>query len=258
MLGMRPQARARAWWWTEGDLNPRPPACKAGILPVYTISPRAARRTRALLCLSGAGGGGRAEPKGFIGARAAGPPLALLESQRSLKAGDAAPDFDLVGTDGRRHSLSGYAGREGLLVIFMCNHCPYVKAKIDAIKEVHERFGDRVAVVGINSNDAVAYPDDSYEAMKAMAAERGIAFDYLVDETQEVARRYGATCTPDPFLFDSSMRLVFHGRIDDAMKPEDRATEKVMVNRVSAMLEGRPPGDDFDPSIGCSIKWRQD
>lgn len=207
------------------------------------------RRGRA--CAAGA------EPKGFIGAPGAGAPLALLESQRSLKAGDAAPDFDLMGTDGRRHSLSGYSGREGLLVIFMCNHCPYVKAKIDAIKEVHERFGSRIAVVGINSNDAVAYPDDSYEAMKAMAAERGIAFDYLVDETQEVARRYGATCTPDPFLFDSSMRLAFHGRIDDAMKPEDTATEKVMVGKVSAMLEGRPLGADFDPSIGCSIKWRQ-
>lgn len=204
--------------------------------------------------------GGRArgaEPKGFIGAPAPGAPLALLESQMSLKAGDAAPDFDLVGTDGLRHTLSGYSGRDGLLVIFMCNHCPYVKAKIDAIKEVHERFGDRIAVVGINSNDAVAYPDDSYEAMKAMAAERGIAFDYLVDETQEVARRYGATCTPDPFLFDSSMRLVFHGRIDDAMKPEDTAAEKVMAGKVSAMLEGRPLGADFDPSIGCSIKWRQ-
>ncbi|RNJ72723.1 MAG: thioredoxin family protein [Thaumarchaeota archaeon S13] len=183
--------------------------------------------------------------------------MALLESQRSLKAGDAAPGFDLMGIDGRRHALPEYAGREGLLVIFMCNHCPYVKAKIDAIKAVHERFGDRVAVVGINSNDAVAYPDDSYEAMKAMAAERGIAFDYLVDETQEVARRYGATCTPDPFLFDSSMRLAFHGRIDDAMGPEETPTERVMEAKIAAMLEGRPLGADFDPSRGCSIKWRQ-
>ena len=183
--------------------------------------------------------------------------MALLESKRSLSRGDPAPGFDLLGTDGRTHSLESYAGRDGLLVVFMCNHCPYVKAKIDAIKEVHETHGQRVAVVGINSNDAEAYPDDSYENMKKTAAERGIGFDYLVDGTQEVARRYGATCTPDPFLFDADMRLVFHGRIDNAMKPEDAATEKTMIDNISAMLGGRAIEPDFDPSIGCSIKWKE-
>ncbi len=183
--------------------------------------------------------------------------MVLLESQRSLKTGDAAPDFALKGTDGKTHTLTDYGQCGGLLVVFMCNHCPYVKAKVEAIKEVHSRYGERVAIVGINSNDAVAYPDDSYEAMVAMAAERGIAFDYLVDETQEVARKYGATCTPDPFLFDSQMRLVFHGRIDNAMKPEDKATEKTMIANIGTMLEGKPIERDFEPSIGCSIKWRQ-
>ena len=183
--------------------------------------------------------------------------LVLTESAAGLKAGDAAPDFDLLGIDGERHALSGYGGREALLVVFMCNHCPYVKAKIDAIKEVHERFGDRIAVVGINSNDASRYPDDSYDSMKAMAAERGIKFDYLVDETQDVARRYGAVCTPDPFLFDSSGRLAFHGRIDDAAGPDATATEKIMVNNVEALLAGRRIEKDFDPSIGCSIKWKE-
>lgn len=183
--------------------------------------------------------------------------MVLLESQKSLKKGDLAPGFDLLGTDGKTHSLEDYAGRDGLLVIFMCNHCPYVKAKIDAINEIHKVHGSRVAIVGINSNDAEAYPDDSYDSMKTIVAERGIAFDYLVDKTQEIARRYGATCTPDPFLFDSARRLVFHGRIDDAIKPEDTATEKTMINNISAMLDGKEIKNDFDPSIGCSIKWRE-
>ena len=182
--------------------------------------------------------------------------MALTKSSADLKAGDAAPGFDLPGIDGRRHSLQSYSGRDALLVVFMCNHCPYVKAKIDAIKEIHERFGDRVAVVGINSNDASRYPDDSYENMKAVAAERGIGFDYLVDETQDVARRYGATCTPDPFLFDSARRLAFHGRIDDAMNPDAAATEKTMISNIEALLAGRRIEKDFDPSIGCSIKWK--
>lgn len=183
--------------------------------------------------------------------------MVLTESAASLRAGDAAPGFDLLGIDGRNHSLQGYLGHDALLVVFMCNHCPYVKAKIDAIKEVHDRFGDRIAVVGINSNDAARYPDDSYENMKAVAAERGIKFDYLVDETQDVARRYGAVCTPDPFLFDSAGRLVFHGRIDDAMSPESTATEKTMINNIETLLAGRHIEKNFDPSIGCSIKWKE-
>lgn len=198
-----------------------------------------------------------ARPRRYLLGRPGRAALVLTESAAGLKAGDAAPDFDLLGIDGERHALSGYGGREALLVVFMCNHCPYVKAKIDAIKEVHERFGDRIAVVGINSNDASRYPDDSYDSMKAMAAERGIKFDYLVDETQDVARRYGAVCTPDPFLFDSSGRLAFHGRIDDAMSPDATATEKTMVNNVETLLGGGRIEKDFDPSIGCSIKWKE-
>lgn len=184
--------------------------------------------------------------------------MVLTESAAGLKAGDAAPEFDLLGVDGRSHSLQSYSGHDALLVVFMCNHCPYVKAKIDAIKEVHERFAGRVAVVGINSNDAARYPDDSYENMKAVAAERGIKFDYLVDETQDIARQYGAVCTPDPFLFDSKGRLVFHGRIDDAMSPGATVAEKTMISNIEALLAGRSIEKDFDPSVGCSIKWKED
>ena len=100
--------------------------------------------------------------------------MVLLESQVKLKTGDLAPDFDLMGIDDKKHSLNNYKDYEGLLVIFMCNHCPYVKAKIEAIKEIHEKFKDKIAVVGINSNDPVNYPDDSFENMKKIAGEKGI------------------------------------------------------------------------------------
>lgn len=183
--------------------------------------------------------------------------MVLLESQVKLNTGDSAPDFDLMGIDDKKHSLDSYKDYEGLLVIFMCNHCPYVKAKVEAIKELHQKFKDKIAVVGINSNDAVKYPDDSFESMKAVAQEKNMQFDYLVDETQEIAKKYGAMCTPDPFLFDKDRKLIFHGRIDNAMKPEDTATEKTMINNLEVFLAGKKIEKDFDPSIGCSIKWKE-
>jgi|TARA_Y100000815_G_scaffold206002_1_gene189852 peroxiredoxin len=182
--------------------------------------------------------------------------MVLLESKVSLQTGDMAPDFELLGIDDKQHSLTNYKDYKGLLVIFMCNHCPYVKAKIDAIKEIHEKFKDRIALVGINSNDSTEYPDDSFENMKIIAQEKEIKFDYLVDGDQEIAKKYGAVCTPDPFLFDSERRLVFHGKIDNAMKPEDTATEKTMISNIQRFLDGEKIEKDFDPSIGCSIKWK--
>lgn len=182
--------------------------------------------------------------------------MVLLESQIKMTAGDSAPAFELMGIDDRMHSLDGYREYDALLVIFMCNHCPYVKAKIDAMKELHDIFKERVAIVGINSNDASKYPDDSFDSMKIMAAEKDIKFDYLVDSTQEVARAYGAICTPDPFLFDRDRKLVFHGRIDNAMTPEETATEKTMASNISRLLNGERIEKEFDPSIGCSIKWK--
>lgn len=183
--------------------------------------------------------------------------MVLLESQIKLKTGDQAPNFELIGIDDKKHSLNDYKNYEGLLVLFICNHCPYVKAKVDAIKEIHEKFKDKVALVGINSNDTTNYPDDSFENMKKIAKEKGLKFDYLVDDTQEIAKKYGATCTPDPFLFNKERKLVFHGRIDNAMRPEDTATEKTMINNIKKLLAGEKIEKDFDPSIGCSIKWKE-
>ena len=182
--------------------------------------------------------------------------MVLLESKITLKTGDSAPDFSLKGTDDQIHSLESYTGNKGLLIIFMCNHCPYVKAKIEAIKEIHEKFNENIAVVGINSNDSVEYPDDSFENMKKITNEKGIKFDYLVDEKQYVAKRYGAVCTPDPFLFDEDRKLIFHGRIDNAMNPDATATENTMQDNLKKFLAGEKIEKDFDPSIGCSIKWK--
>lgn len=183
--------------------------------------------------------------------------MAVMESQISLKTGDMAPDFELVGIDNHKHSLKDYADKRATLIIFMCNHCPFVKAKVEAIKEIHTRFRQDVNVIGINSNDSVKYPDDSFESMKTVAIEKEMQFDYLVDESQDIAKKYGATCTPDPFLFDKDFKLIFHGKIDNAMKPEDIATEKTMIDNIIKFLDGKSIEKDFDPSIGCSIKWKE-
>ena len=183
--------------------------------------------------------------------------MVLLESQIKLKKGDIAPDFELLGIDDKTHTLKNYENYKGILVIFMCNHCPYVKAKVDALNELFEECGKDIAIIGINSNDPTNVPEDSFEGMKQTAKEKNFQFDYLVDETQEIAKKYGAVCTPDPFLFDSDKRLVFHGRIDDAMNPDAKVTEKVMINNIEKFLNGQKIEKDFDPSIGCSIKWKE-
>ena len=181
--------------------------------------------------------------------------MVLLKSEVVLKTGDAAPEFNLLGIDDKKHSTSEFRNHP-LLVIFMCNHCPYVQAKVDAMNEIYEKFKDRISIVGINSNDPTNYPDDSFENMKKFTTEKNIKFTYLVDETQEVAKKYGAVCTPDPFLFDRDFRLVFHGRLDNSMKPEDKATEKTMILNIEKLLVGKKIEKDFDPSMGCSIKWK--
>jgi len=183
--------------------------------------------------------------------------MVLLESQVKLKAGDNAPDFELLGIDGNNHKLSNYTQYQGILIIFMCNHCPYVKAKFEAFNELYEKFGEKIAIIGINSNDSTDYPEDSFENMKKTAKENGLKFDYLVDFTQQVAKKYGAMCTPDPYLFNEEGKLVFHGRIDNAMKPDDTANEKTMLVNIEKMLSNEKIEKDFDPSIGCSIKWKE-
>ena len=178
-----------------------------------------------------------------------------MESSLMMKIGTDAPDFKLEGTDNKTYSLK-YFNKKFLLVVFMCNHCPYVKAKIKALIELQNKFKDSLQIVGINSNDP-DYPGEGFDNMKMFAKERVLNFPYLFDETQKVAKSYGATCTPDSFLFDSDKRLVFHGRINDAMSPDSPVTRKVMEENIQTLLAGKKLDKDFDPSIGCSIKWKE-
>lgn len=183
--------------------------------------------------------------------------MTLLESQLKLKNGDQAPDFKLQGVDGKTYSLSDFSGKpgkQGALIIFMCNHCPYVKAKVEAMKDLQHKFGDKISIVGINSNDP-DYPDEGMDNMKKHVADWDLNFTYLIDDTQKIAKDYGAVCTPDPFLFDKDFKLVFHGRINDAMSPDATAQEHTMEEVITNLLSGRKISNEFKPSMGCSIKW---
>lgn len=174
-----------------------------------------------------------------------------------LKTGDSAPDFKLKNVDGKDYSLGDFKDAKALMIIFMCNHCPYVKPKIGTIKNLQFKYGDKgLVVIGINSNESENYPDDSYENMIKVSKEKEFNFYYLHDETQEIAKAYGASCTPDPFLFDKDRNLVYHGRLDDALEPEQESTTKDMDEAIGAVLSGNKPKKDFLYSIGCSIKWK--
>jgi peroxiredoxin len=176
-------------------------------------------------------------------------------SPQVLKTGSRAPDFTLKGVDGMMHSLQDYKSK-ATLVVFICNHCPYVKAKISGIVALQSTFKtSELQVIGINSNDP-NYKDEGFDNMLIFANEYKLNFPYLIDESQDVARAYGAVCTPDPFLFNADRRLVFHGRINDALEPEAKPTIPVMENNIRKLLRGERIEKDFDPSIGCSIKWK--
>ncbi len=178
-----------------------------------------------------------------------------MESRIQLKKGDTAPDFALPGVDGKTCSPKDVRGTKGLLVIFMCNHCPYVKARMEEVIALHKEFANDIAFVGINSSDP-AYPGEGMENMRTFAKEWKMAFPYLMDEDGAVAKAYGATCTPDPFLFDASRKLVFHGRISDALEPGDMAQEFTMRENIQKLLHGELVEPWFNPSLGCSIKYK--
>jgi peroxiredoxin len=184
--------------------------------------------------------------------------MVLTESEGDLDRGDEAPDFELPGTDGETYSLDSFADYDALLVVFTCNHCPYAKAKFDELNHLAAEYDD-LAVVGVNPNDADSYPEDSFERMRAYVDDGRVAYTaYLRDESAAVAEAYGAVCTPDPFLFgndDGTFRLAYHGRIDDAMNPDDDPSEYVMREAVESVLAGEEVDVDVVPSQGCSIKW---
>jgi peroxiredoxin len=174
-----------------------------------------------------------------------------------MPLGSEMPAFELPDPSGETFPSAGFDGAP-LLVMFICNHCPYVKHIRTRLAEVTKDLsGKGLAVVGINSNDAEVHPDDSPEAMKSEVEEFGYTFPYLVDENQEVAKAFRAACTPDFFLFDGSGKLAYRGQFDSSRpKNDEPVTGADLVAAAEAVLEGRPVPEDQRPSIGCNIKWK--
>jgi peroxiredoxin len=175
----------------------------------------------------------------------------------SLALGDPAPPFALPAVGGEQVALSDLADRAAVAVVFSCNHCPYVRAWEDRLNDIAHDYEPRgVAVVAINSNDAASYPADSFDAMAERAREKGFAFPYAQDASQEVARAYGASRTPEVFLLDGARRLAYHGAIDDSTEPE-AVRVPYLRQALDAVLSGQAPPAAETGVVGCTVKWRR-
>jgi peroxiredoxin len=184
----------------------------------------------------------------------------MAKAGEALRRGMTAPDFELPGTDGRTWKLADVAGPNGVLVMFICNHCPYVQGAIDRIvRDVRALRELGIGSAAISSNDALTYPEDSFDNMKLFAREHGFDFPYLYDESQQVARAYGAVCTPDFFGFDSKHALEYSGRLDAAGRHSAApGTKRELYEAMRQVAQGGHAPDEQTPSVGCSIKWKID
>lgn len=180
-----------------------------------------------------------------------------MESSKDvLKIGSPAPDFRLKGVDGKTYSLESFAGAKVVVVMFTCNHCPYVQAyepRLIAIQRDYQNQG--VRLMAINANETKNYPEDSFDKMVIRARELHYNFPYLRDDTQEVAKAYGAACTPEMFLLDELRRLRYHGRVDDNYKDPEAVKSYDLRKAIDTVLAGRDPNPALTHAIGCSIKW---
>jgi peroxiredoxin len=167
-------------------------------------------------------------------------------------------DFALKGTDGRTYALADVSGENGTLVMFICNHCPYVQAVIDRIiRDARELAPLGVTSIAICSNDAETYPEDSFENMRAFAQQHAFPFPYLHDESQDVARAYGAVCTPEFFGFNNRLELQYRGRLDESrMEPARTGARRELFDAMNLIAETGSGPPDQVPSVGCSIKWK--
>jgi peroxiredoxin len=181
-----------------------------------------------------------------------------LTPSTMLPLGTTAPDFQLPDTDGKIVSLADFKNAPALVVIFMCNHCPYVILIRDGLAKLARDYAARgVAIVGINANDVKNYPDDSPARMKAEVQSVGYIFPYLYDESQAVAKAYRAACTPDIFLFDKAQKLVYRGQFDDSRPGNGiSVTGKDLRAALDAVLAGQPAPSTQKPGMGCNIKWK--
>jgi len=182
----------------------------------------------------------------------------VMTASIMLPLGTEAPDFTLPDANGNPVSLSDFAGARALVVVFMCNHCPFVKHVIDGLVGLAKEYQpEGIAFVGVNSNDVDSYPDDRPERMAQFAREKGFSFPYLFDATQDVAKSYHAACTPDFFVFDEDRRLIYRGQMDDSRPGSDIPVTGADLRTVlEAVLEGEPVPEEQRPSMGCNIKWK--
>ena len=182
--------------------------------------------------------------------------MTLLNSLQLPLGKDIIP-FSLPATNGKGYGPIDFADKKALVIIFMCNHCPYVQAVIDRLIAIQTDYADKgVQLIGINANDSENYPEDSFKAMQEWVEERGINFPYLHDESQEVARSYQAQCTPDIYVFDQAKKLAYHGRIDDNWQEESEVTKQDLREALDAIVDDSPAPEPQQPSMGCSIKWK--
>ena len=172
--------------------------------------------------------------------------------------GTPAVDFKLPGVDGKVYSLESFSEKNILVVIFMCNHCPYVKAVLQRLIGLQKETGPQgVQLVGINSNDAERYPDDSFENMQTIAKEKGINFPYLFDDSQETARAYDAVCTPDIYVYGPERKLLYRGRIDDDWENGEKVTRRDLKEALDCIVARKEVSGEQISSMGCSIKWQE-
>ena len=176
---------------------------------------------------------------------------------KTLKIGSSLPSFNLKGVDGKTYNTDFFKGKKALVVIFSCNHCPYVQAYEDRIIAIQNDYaGKGVAVVAINSNDDVQYDEDSFENMIKRSNEKGFNFPYLRDESQEIAKKFDASHTPEIFVFGEKRELRYHGKIDDNWKEPDRVKSKYLQDALDELLAGKEISVPETFSIGCTIKWK--
>lgn len=183
--------------------------------------------------------------------------MALLKSNPG-EIGSGIIDFELKGVDGKIYSLDSFSSKSVIVIIFICNHCPYVQAVVGRLIKIQTKYRDKgVQLIGINSNDVETYPEDSFENMIIFAKERDINFPYLMDENQSTARSYDAVCTPDIYVYDSNRLLKYRGRLDDNWKEVSNVKSKDLEAAVESILLNKDITFEQVPSMGCSIKWKK-
>ncbi|MBF0163299.1 MAG: thioredoxin family protein [Magnetococcales bacterium] len=183
--------------------------------------------------------------------------MVLLHSPPG-ELGAFAPEFALPGVDGKTHTLESYHASPVLVVMFICNHCPYVQAIEERLIALARGLQPKgVAFVGISSNDTTSYPEDSFENMRLRANKKGYPFAYLYDGTQCTAKAYGAVCTPDFFVYDQARTLRYRGRLDDSPRNPAAVRREEMKEAILALLEGRAVPEPQNAAMGCSIKWKE-